>query len=60
MKYIVDGIECNVIINGYTSEGCILIGAIYYKLTDLFDAYEYYDNATLEWKCFGVLENENC
>lgn len=51
-----DNRECVVIINGYLSDGQILLGAFYYKLEDLFNYYEYYDSDNSEWKPFGIRE----
>lgn len=48
--------ECVVIVNGYTSDGYILLGGVYYKLKDLVGNYEYYDSDNSEWKPFGVEE----
>lgn len=48
--------ECVVIVNGYTSDGYILLGGVYYKLKDLVGNYEYYDPYNLIWKPFGVEE----
>ena len=48
--------ECVVIIQGYTSDGYILIGSVYYKVEHLVNCYEYFDTDTSEWKPFGVEE----
>lgn len=53
-----DNRECVVILNGYLSDGQILLGAFYYKLEDLFNYYEYYDIYNLIWKPFGIEVNE--
>lgn len=48
--------ECVVIFDGYTSDRLVLLGGIYYKLTDLFEYFEYYDNDLSMWKPFGIEE----
>ena len=48
--------ECVVIFDGYTSDGLVLLGGIYYKLTDLFEYFEYYDNDNSKWCSFGMEE----
>ena len=48
--------ECVAIFNGYTSDGFFLLGNVYYKLTELFEYFEYYDNDNSKWKPFGMEE----
>ena len=48
--------ECVAIFNGYTSDGFFLLGNVYYKLTELFEYFEYYDNDNSKWRPFGVEE----
>ena len=48
--------ECVAIFNGYTSDGFFLLGNVYYKLTELFEYFEYYDNDKSKWRPFGVEE----
>ena len=49
--------ECVVIFDGYyTNDKLVNLGGIYYKLTDLFEYFEYYDNDNSKWKPFGVEE----
>ena len=48
--------ECVSIFIGYTNDGFFLLGNIYYKLTELFEYFEYYDNDNSKWVPFGVEE----
>lgn len=49
--------ECVVIFDGYyTNDKLVNLGGIYYKLTDLFEYFEYYDNDNSKWCSFGMEE----
>ena len=51
-----DNIECVVILNGYLTDGQILLGVVYYKVESLYNCFEYYDSDNSEWKPFGIEE----